>query len=239
MPTNTRLDIILPCYNPHSGWQKEWLLFHEEAKERYELNYLLVNDGSHNGELEKVLPELRTKGLSVQYIDYTKNRGKGYALREGVKAAKAPYLLYTDVDFPFTNHSVFQVADQLIAGACDVVAGTRQQAYYDNTMSTFRKTLSRCFRWMLRNLLRMQITDTQCGLKAFNAKGKEEFLKTRVNRYLFDFEFIYRSSHQKGMTICPINVELKANVQFRKMPLRILLQELLNLFRVLLFTRFT
>lgn len=234
-----RLDIVLPCFNPHPGWQEEWLRFHEEARARYELSYVLVNDGSINGELEKILPELKTKGLPVQYIAYSNNRGKGYALREGVRASNAPYLLYTDVDFPFTNRSVFQVADQLIAGTCDVVPGTRQKAYYENTMSAFRKALSRCFRWMLRNILRMRITDTQCGLKAFNAKGKEEFLKTRVNRYLFDFEFIYRCSHQKGMSICPVNVELKPNVQFRKMPIRILLQEFLNLLRVLLFTRFT
>lgn len=233
------LDIVLPCYNPQKNWHLELLGFHKQAKTHFDIRYYVVDDGSENDELKKSLPELEKEGLSVSYITYSRNRGKGFALREGVRRTTNDHVLYTDVDFPFTNESVLRIAETLMSGNFDVVAGRRNEDYYANKMSGFRKLLSRWFRFVLRRLLKMQITDTQCGLKAFNARGKEEFLKTTVNRYLFDFEFIYRVSQRKGLRVCPVNVELKSNVVFRKMPLKILLQEFVNLFRVLLFTKLT
>jgi len=182
------------------------------------------------------LPVLKSEGIDVTYISYPENKGKGYALRQGVKASKNEYVIYTDIDFPFTNNSVMDVIDKILGGGSDVVAGNRDAMYYRNKMSFFRKLLSKSFRFILKHLLRMKVTDTQCGLKAFNAKGKEEFLKTRINRYLFDFEFIYRCGKNNSIRITPEAVELKPNVEFSKMKLKILVQETFNLFKVILFS---
>lgn len=80
----------------------------------------------------------------------------------------------------------------------------------------------------------MPVTDTQCGLKGFNALGKVAFLQTTINRYLFDFEFIYRICHQQNLQFRTVDVQLKENVQFSKMRVKILLQESFNLMRVLM-----
>ena len=81
----------------------------------------------------------------------------------------------------------------------------------------------------------MSITDTQCGLKGFNKTGKEKFLSTTINRYLFDFEFIYKVCKNKNLQIVPVEVQLKENVVFSKMRLKILAQESLNLISILFF----
>lgn len=227
------IDIVLPCYNPQLNWYTELLDFDVHAKNQYALNYILVSDGSNNAELEKALPFLNAVGIQYKVISYSQNMGKGYALRQGVAATGSDCIVYTDVDFPFTNESVLKVIEALLTGKTDVVAGNRDAMYYRNKMSFFRKLLSKSFRFLLRNALRMKVTDTQCGLKAFNSKGKEEFLKTKINRYLFDFEFIYRCGKNPSIRIFPLPVELKPNVTFRKMKLKILLQETLNLFKVI------
>ncbi len=230
------IDIVLPCYNPQAKWYTELMHFQEQAGEKYSIRYILVNDGSVNAELEKALPVLKSEGIDVTYISYPENKGKGFALRQGVKASQSDYVVYTDIDFPFTNTSVTDVIDKLLSGGSDVVAGNRDAMYYRNKMSFFRKLLSKSFRFILKHLLRMKVTDTQCGLKAFNQKGKKEFLKTRINRYLFDFEFIYRCGKNSSMRISPVAVELKPNVEFSKMKLKILVQETFNLFKVILFS---
>ncbi len=102
-------------------------------------------------------------------------------------------------------------------------------------MSQFRKLLSKAFRFFVKRILKMPVTDTQCGLKAFNKRGKEKFLGTTINRYLFDFEFIYEACKDKSLTIQPVQVQLKENVIFSKMKLKIIFQETLNLIRILLF----
>jgi len=149
-------------------------------------------------------------------------------------ASSAKYTLFTDIDFPFTNASMGDMLDVLTSDRYNVTVGYRDEKYYDNKFSFFRKQLSKAFRLFLKKGLRMPITDTQCGLKGFDTRGKAKFLTTTINRYLFDFEFIYRAVKDNSLSIGPVPVKLKDNVVFSTMRLRILFQESLNLFSVLL-----
>jgi glycosyltransferase involved in cell wall biosynthesis len=207
------------------------------VKDRYALNFILVNDGSGPNQLEGQLQHLREKGVSIHYIAYKKNKGKGYALRQGIRSASHAFIIYTDVDFPFTDQSTLEVIDTLTTGDCDIVAGYRDENYYQKTMSAFRKQLSRAFRFFIRRILNMSVTDTQCGLKGFNQKGRAKFLATTINRYLFDFEFIYTSGKDKELVIKTVQVQLKNNIVFSKMKFKILVQEIFNLLRVLIFKK--
>jgi hypothetical protein len=178
---------------------------------------------------------IKLNDIPFTLISYDKNMGKGYALRRGVKAASAPLVMYTDIDFPFTDYSTHSLIGDLVNQQNDIVAGYRDEKYYLNKMSGFRRFLSKGFRFFIRSIIRLKITDTQCGLKGFNARGREIFLKTKTNRYLFDFEFIYLAGKNKAIKINPIPVRLKDNVVFRKMKLKILLQEAFNLLLILMF----
>lgn len=231
------VDIILPCFNPNRKWYFELLSFDASVKNLYRINYILVNDGSSSHKIEEDVEMLQAKGISLDYIYYPDNKGKGYALRQGVAASKAEFIVYTDVDFPFTNESTLELMNELTRNNVDVVSGFRNENYYLKKMTLYRKILSKAFRGFLRNFLNMQVTDTQCGLKGFNQKGKEKFLATRINRYLFDFEFIYTVCKNKNLRIKTVPVKLKDNVVFSKMKLKILFQETLNLLYILLFRR--
>ncbi|MBK7037383.1 MAG: hypothetical protein IPH42_13850 [Bacteroidetes bacterium] len=80
--------------------------------------------------------------------------------------------------------------------------------------------------------MRLKISDTQCGLKGFNKKGKDIFLKTTINRYLFDLEFIFLVSRQKEVSMVPVEIELKENIQFSSMRTGILLSEGFNFLKI-------
>jgi glycosyltransferase involved in cell wall biosynthesis len=231
------LDIVLPCFNPNATWPDELLNFHAYIKDSYTLNYIVVNDGSTSGQLDRQINYLKQKNISIDFISYEVNRGKGYALRKGMDISKADYILYTDIDFPFTNQSMLSMMDALTNLNHDIVVGFRNESYYDKKMSRFRKILSKAFRFFVNKILKMPVTDTQCGLKAFNKKGKTKFLGTSIDRYLFDFEFIYTACKDSSLSILPVQVQLKENVQFSKMKLKIIFQELINLLRILLFRK--
>ena len=79
----------------------------------------------------------------------------------------------------------------------------------------------------------MPISDTQCGLKGFKSNAKPLFLSTRINRYLFDFEWIYRVSKNQQLLLKTVTVELNEGVVFRRMPLGVLGAELVNLLKIL------
>lgn len=227
------LDIILPAYNPDDNWYLELLNFYEGLSNRYSLNFIVVNDGSGSHNLVEQCELLKRKLIPVSLFSYSPNMGKGYALRYGVSQSKASYIIYTDIDFPFTNRSVNKLIEELLKNEADIVAGNRNGNYYLKSMSYFRKLLSKSFRLFLKSILSIPITDTQCGLKGFNEHGKKMFLNTSINRYLFDFEFIYLASRNKNLKVVPIEVELKNNVIFSKMKLKVLFQESYNLIKIL------
>lgn len=236
--TRTRIDIVLPCYNPGNKWHEELIRFYYSAKNVYDLHFILVNDGSQNSNnILQQIEVIKAEGISIHYLSYEKNMGKGYALRKGVAASTNPFVLYTDIDFPFTDQSTLAVIQTLVHETCDLAVGYRADNYYKETMSFYRKILSRTFRFFIRRILGMSVSDTQCGLKAFNENGKAEFLRTTINRYLFDFEFIYSAGKTKTLVIKTVEVRLKDNIVFSKMRLKILMQEVFNLLRVLLFKR--
>jgi glycosyltransferase involved in cell wall biosynthesis len=229
-----RIDIVLPCYNPGSDWHSELISFSDFTGAKYALSFIIVDDGSANGRVTPGIDEIKARGIPVQLISLGINRGKGFALRQGVKAAEAPFILYTDIDFPFTNESVAEVLATLVTGRHNIVAGFRGGNYYSNSSSWFRKWLSQAFRFFLKRALRLPVTDTQCGLKAFDRKGREKFLATTIDRYLFDFEFIYSSVKDRTVRTAAVPVKLKEGVVFTSMRTKILLQESANLIRVLL-----
>jgi glycosyltransferase involved in cell wall biosynthesis len=203
------------------------------ARKKFELQFIIVNDGSRSDRLLTQIEDIKQAGIPLIFHSYEQNRGKGFALRTGVATSEATFIVYTDIDFPFTTESTLALIETLVAGNVDVVAGYRSQAYYLSKMSFFRKVLSRSFRFFLKRILRMPVSDTQCGLKCFNTIGREIFLKTTIDRYLFDFEFIFQCSRKKSILLKTVPVQLKDNVVFSNMKLKILMQESLNLIRVL------
>lgn len=230
---------MFPCFNPEKEWYKGLLEFYEATKNNYDLNFILVNDGSTKQNLQQDIEFIKQKGIPINHIGYELNKGKGFALREGVKNTKEKFIVYTDVDFPFETESIKSIINCVIVEGADIAVGYRKQDYYQNDFSANRKYLSKAFRFFLKYFLRMKITDTQCGLKGFSEKGKHLFLKTTINRYLFDFEFIYMASHDKSYNMMPVEVKLKKGIKFSKMKTKVLLQESFNLFLVLVKNSFS
>lgn len=111
--------------------------------------------------------------------------------------------------------------------------GVRNETYYNNA-PLFRKALSKTFRWCMSVSLKLKSDDTQCGIKGFSKAGKELFLKTEINRFLFDLEFVLYASRKKQILLKKEPVTLKEGVVFSKMPLKVLAGEMLNFIKILL-----
>lgn len=230
MEARITTDIVLPCYQPHPGWDEKILADFDALANLLkgaELRLILVNDGSRQGVTDEEVHHIRKMLPSALYIFYADNKGKGFALREGVKNSDAEICIYTDVDFPYTPESIRDIWNVLHEGRADIAAGVKSKAYYKQ-VPFFRKYISRLLRFASRMLLGLKLSDTQCGLKGFNTKGRELFLATTINRYLFDLEFIFLASRRNDIRLQPVEVTLKENVQFSAMPPAVLLRESAN-----------
>ncbi len=170
------------------------------------------------------------QNIQTQLIGNKINCGKGHALREGVKAATGDLIIYTDIDFPYTHDSFLKIYSALKNEDADIAIGIRGEKYYSR-LPKARMRISKLLRWFIKKFLRIPTDDTQCGLKGFNQKGKEVFLQTTINRYLFDLEFIFLSA-RNNLSIKTVEVELRPDIVLSKMNWKILLQEFGNFLKI-------
>lgn len=221
------LSIVLPLYNPLPNWSETIVDSIRAIRARLPqlvLQLIVVNDGSKTNILQSDIASIEPLVNDFEYISYIKNRGKGYALRRGIAAVRHDLCIYTDIDFPYTIDSFVALFEQLQTANWDVVVGIRDANYYQH-VPAFRKFISKVLRFFIKLLLRIQITDTQCGIKGFNTKGRKVFLQTTIDRYLFDLEFVFLSSNNKGVAITSLPVTLRPEIVFSKINLKILLIE--------------
>ena len=222
-----KLDIILPCYNPIEGWVETILESVSSIQERLpntELFLYLVNDGSSQGVTSQHVHQLEKELPNFQYLTYSKNGGKGFALREGIRHSKHDFCIFTDVDFPYTTESFLRLYEALTTGDAEVVVGHRTERYYDKVPS-MRVKISKVFKFFVRKFFQLPVSDTQCGLKGMRTKGKTVFLQTSTNRYLFDLEFIHFVAKQLPGKLKAVEVILKPDIVFSSMNFGVLMRE--------------
>src|SRR5690554_2265020 len=123
MIKNRTFTIVLPCYNPILGWEKTVINAINELQQKLEINIdlVIVNDGSTQNVTAKEIDHLKSAIPQLHFVSYGENRGKGFALREGVSHVKNFPIVYTDIDFPYTTESFISIYKEVISGEFDTV----------------------------------------------------------------------------------------------------------------------
>lgn len=230
-----RLDILIPVYEPHPDWATElvdqFIVLKSRLDPNLEIKMIIVNDGSTrslNTEADyitRALPE-------ASYHAYEVNRGKGYALRQAAMKSDAPLVMYTDYDFPYTYGSMVSMVEMLQSKEVDAVVGKRDDSYYAH-ISPRRRRISKFLKNFNRMVFRLPTDDTQCGLKAFNAKAREIFLETETDRYLIDVEFLKKLSKNKAKVGVQL-VKLREGVVLSKISNLSLFKEMINYLKIMI-----
>lgn len=228
------LDLVLPCYNPPEGWEDNIIQQVRALKlalPGLRLQVIIVNDGSSNPGVEEDASSIQRELGEVIYIAHHENQGKGQALRTGVALSNSPICIYTDIDFPYTLDSLVEIYRKLASGETDIAVGIKNKAYY-KSVPPLRRLISRALRAMSGLFLGLSITDTQCGLKGFNQRGKTLFLQTTIMRYLGDLEFILLADRDPSVRMKAVPIELRPGIVFRSVNMNILWAEGLNFLKI-------
>jgi glycosyltransferase involved in cell wall biosynthesis len=194
-------SLILPAYNPGPGVEQTWRAVARFVADRAaagaEWEAVFVLDGCTDGTGERLAALAGAADPRMCVLGYTKNRGKGYAVRTGLLAARGAYRVFTDVDLAYSFDDVLRLADALRAGAEVAIASrehpeSRVQIPPALLGYTFRRRLqSRLFGAAVRCLLPLPHLDTQAGLKGMSAAVAERVVPAlRCDGFGFDCELL-------------------------------------------------
>lgn len=198
MPTTS---LIVPAYNPgpnaESVWRAVGAFLAERANRADPWEVVFVLDGCTDGTAERLGRLVASAPSHQRVVAYPRNRGKGYAVRTGLLAARGAYRIFTDVDLAYSFDDVLRVADELRAGAAVAIASREHPDSRVELPAALlgcaarRRLRSRAFGALARALLPLAQLDTQAGLKGMTAPVAERLVpEMRCDGFGFDCELL-------------------------------------------------
>jgi dolichyl-phosphate beta-glucosyltransferase len=183
------LSIVIPAYNEEQrlpGTLDRIAVYAQHSPIPVE-EVVVVDDGSRDG--TAALVTART-GI-VRLVSNPGNRGKGYAVRNGMLAARGDWILSTDADLS----APIEELGKLIAAVRqeNAVVGIGSRALNRKLVRVhqpvMRELSGRAFNLVMRLVTGLPFRDTQCGFKLFHRDAARNiFSRQREEGFSFDVE---------------------------------------------------
>ena len=177
---------------------------------------LVVDDGSR----DRTAALVKGRGGIVRLVSNPGNRGKGYAVRNGMLAAKGDWILSTDADLSAPIGEV----EKLVAAArrenAVVAIGSRalDRRLVKVHQPMMREASGRAFNMVMRLVTGLPFRDTQCGFKLFSKDAARNiFSRQKEDGFSFDVEDLM-IAHGLGLRSIEVPVEW-SNVEGTKVSL--------------------
>lgn len=187
------LSVIIPAKN-----EEKHIKSTVESISRYlsgrdlEHEIIVVTDGSTdktNEIVQSMLPAIPT----LQLVNYPKNRGKGYAVRQGMLKARGQYRLFTDADNATSIDHIEKMMPYFDKGYGVVIGsiGIKGAEVSSGSEPIWRRLFGMMGNLFIQVMAVPGIKDTQRGFKIVTVKAAEDiFPKMTIDRWGFDIEML-------------------------------------------------
>lgn len=203
------VSIVIPAYNESERLVAPLRILLDFAEAAGNIEIVVVDDGSTDGTADFARDTAKEKpSVAVNVIRYEQNRGKGFAVKTGLQAAKADYALITDADLSTPIEEMTKLISPIRSGHFDVAFGSRalDRSLIGTHQPWFREQGGRVVNFMIRKMSRLEFSDTQCGFKAFNMLKFRPLLDMMtIDRFGFDVEFLF-VANRHGLRLAEIPV---------------------------------
>jgi len=196
------LSIVIPAFEEEirlgNALERVFVFLNENAPNT---EVIVVDDGSGDTTADVARSiAARFSRVDTNVIRYEKNRGKGYAVKTGLLAAKADIALFSDADLSTPIEEMSKLIDPIKSGNYDVTFGSRalDRSLIGTHQPWRREQGGKVMNLIIRTMSGLPFADTQCGFKAFNMLKFRPLLEVMtVDRFGFDVEFLYVANYHK------------------------------------------
>jgi len=226
------ISVVVPAYNEELRLSTTLALMWRSLRRRFsQFELIVVNDGSNDGTAAVVEAYSRNR-QEVSLISYPVNRGKGYAVRQGVLASRGQYVLLCDADLSTPIREVEKLLRAM--EQYDIAIGSRaiSDSHIAQYQPFYRILMGKTFNKFVQLISVPGIRDTQCGFKCFGGDlARSLFSKCKINGFCFDVE-VLSLARRRGIKIKEVGVYWKNSSESKVHPVLHSLQMLRDLFRI-------
>ncbi len=202
-----KLIIQIPCYNEAETLEIALNDLPRELAGIDEIEYLIINDGSHDETVEVA----RNWGVH-HIVSFSQNKGlaKGFmAGLDGCLRNGADIIVNTDADNQYCADDIPVLIQPILEGKADMVIGARP---IDQTkhFSFIKKKLQHFGSWVVRKASDTDIPDAPSGFRAFSREAAMRI--NVVNDYTYTLETIVQAGREK---IAVTSVPVRTNAELR------------------------
>ena len=190
-------SIIIPLYNEEVRLDYCFDIIEKFLKKnvKFFFEIIFVNDGSTDQSKNKILKFINKNkkkffNTKIKLISYTKNVGKGYAIKKGILISKSKWILTCDLDMSVLPEQYLTwKRKKLIKDTNCAYIASRTHKNSKIKSKYIRRRLGGILKLILFNFFSLNISDTQCGFKVFHSSYiKKIFNKIKCYGYAFDVE---------------------------------------------------
>ena len=180
-----KISIVVPLYNEERTIINILSKIQNEIKKLNEFNFevIIINDGS-NDNSKKLLEE--NSNLYNTLISFNKNRGKGFAIKEGLKKISGEIILIQDADLEYLPHNYKNLLEPFKEYEAQVVYGSRFKSTEASRVLFFWHMIANKIITFCSNIFsNLNLTDVETGYKVFRS---DILKKIDLNENSFAFE---------------------------------------------------
>ena len=201
---------------------------------------IVIDDGSTDNTAEAAKNIAVPPNVQLNVIRYETHRGKGYAVRTGIKHSSGEYVMFADSGSCVPYEDTLRGLELLKSNACDIAHGSRKmrECHIEKTQSLYRRICSAIFHWFVVHDMKIpaEFTDTQCGFKMYKGDvARHLYGEAITDGFSFDIEIIMRAQ-KEGYRIREFPIDWTCDRDSRLSPTRSswhVLSELLTIRRTM------
>jgi glycosyltransferase involved in cell wall biosynthesis len=154
-----------------------------------QVEVIVISDGSIDETAEQLLAARGEVGFRL--IHYDRNLGKGYAVKAGALASRGEWVALIDADLDLDPASVPSYLEVARRDDLDFAIGSKRHPGSVVHYPRSRRVASWAYQQLNRLLFRLDVRDTQVGLKVFHRRVVDEVMPLLlVKQFAFDLELL-------------------------------------------------
>lgn len=185
------LSVVVPVFNQAAAIVENVEVIRQRVRGDLgdDFEIVVVSDGSID-ETEDQLVASAPAG-AYRVFHYDRNLGKGYAVKLGALEARGEWIGFVDADLDLDPGSLGAYVRRAQTERLDFVIGSKRHPASQVVYPRSRVAASWLFQQLVRVLFRLNVSDTQVGLKVFRRDVAEQVLPLLlVKRFAFDLELL-------------------------------------------------